>query len=57
MPHARHAGRVNILHLDWHVSSAGIAVEGAPYDFPPFRWTSADDIGQLNFWNSWGLGS
>lgn len=57
MPHARHAGRVNILHLDWHVSSAGIAVEGAPYDFPPFRWTSADDIGQLNFWNSWGIGS
>ncbi|MST98002.1 type II secretion system protein [Victivallaceae bacterium BBE-744-WT-12] len=57
IPDARHASALNILHLDWHVSSQRLHNRYAPYSEPPFMWSRNDCIAKLNYSDGWAFGA
>ena len=57
-PAARHSNRsLNVLHLDWHVSTVTVVNPLQPNAAPPFLWTDANCIAGLNFSDGWAFGS
>lgn len=54
-PIGRHAASVNILHLDWHVSSVKVANPLAVYGQFPFN--AFTNIAGINWSDSWGYDS